>query len=684
MTGNATLESSLDLAGDARIEGSTKIDSSLSVTGATTLENTVAVAGESDLISAARLHSTLSVEGTADIKANTQLGGKLSVTGTTDVVGAAQLGSTLSVGGNVSIKANMYVDGPQMRVPKGALGGRPANSLDHALIYYNNDYKAFEGLAKIGDSGNAAADNVWMPLGGVIDHDQDSFIRAMDASFNDTDTLSFHADDAANARMTLDATSLEYNANHDISAGRVKLNSSLSVAGAANLEDMLKIKANLSVKGATKLDSTATVMGATDLRSTLSVRLDGAFEKDLRMANNTGIFQVAQHNDDNTYGNKYKAGSNVGAIVYDRTLQVHMGLQGNSEIGFNWMPLTGVRDVDGDTTITSESSPGADEDTLTFSAEGEIVATMTSNDFNIDKALSVGAVTNFEEDVTVNANSIMDGTLSVSGTSKINGELTTNNNVVLNGTAANSTTVKGQSTFEQNVTVSEEKTLYAQNFMTETMGHYSQYNAGGEGRASGQLDMYYEEVKIHGDLNIMGQINQSATNVTELYVEDKSIVLGASSSSEVRSNADGTISYEGSNYTTHETAVHESGLKVSGVPDMFTTDADKLAASENKMYEKSLLWNVPGENNTGGTSNLALSCGDDSRKHLEPFWEFKGGQVRITGHTQNDEKEYVSFVFRINTKEQLELVKLTSTNANQVDGETSFKTIAKFGNVVIN
>jgi hypothetical protein len=309
---------------------------------------------------------------------------------------------------------------------------------------------------------------------------------------------------------------------------------------------------------------------------------------------------------------------------------------------------------------------------------------MTSADVNIDQALSVGAATNFEEDVTVNANSIMDGTLSVSGTGKINGELTTNNDVVLNGTAANTMTVKGQSTFEQNVTVEAGKTLYAETFLTETMGHYSQYNAGGEGRASGQLDMFYEEVKIHGDLNIMGQINQSATNVTELYVEDKSIVLGASSSSEVRSNADGTISYEGSNYITTEQSVHESGLKVAGVPDMFTSTADKLAASQNVMYEKSLLWNVPGDNNTGGTSNLALSSGDDSKKHLEPFWEFKGGQVRITGHTQNDEKEYVSFVFRINTKEQLELVKLSSTTANPIDGETSFKTIAKFGNVVIN
>ena len=86
--------------------------------------------------------------------------------------------------------------------------------------------------------------------------------------------------------------------------------------------------------------------------------------------------------------------------------------------------------------------------------------------------------------------------------------------------------------------------------------------------------------------------------------------------------------------------------------------------------------------NTDGTSNLAMTSKDDSKKHLEPFWEFKGGQLRITSHTANDLNEYVSFAFRINSLEQLELVKLQSTDGNTVDSATKFKTIAKFGNVV--
>ena len=679
--GDANMAADLSVNGDVNALGSVSTDSTLSVTGSSTLGAGLSVKGDAQVDGTANIEGVASLGSTLSVAGASVLSSSLSVNGTGTVDGAMTLKSTLSVADDVVMSSNVYITGPEFRVPKGDLAGRPAETLSHGLIYFNEDHKSFQGLAKINNTGNAEEDNQWLPLGGVLDHDQDTFIVAMDADFNDTDTLSFHADDKTKPRLTIDASNLEYNANHALASGKVNLNATLDVKGDANFEAAMKVKGTLSVLDSATVNGSVTAFGAADLRNTLSVKLDAAYEKDIRQANNTGIFQVAQHNDTTTYESKFNAASNVGAIVYDRDLQVHMGLQGaNTNRG--WRPLNGVRDVDGDTIITAESAPGADEDTLTFKAADTIVATMESDKFKIDQALSVGAVTNIEEDLTVNANSVMDGTLSVSGASRVNGELTTNNNVTLNGTSANTLTVKGASTFEQNVTVSSGKTLYAETFLTDTMGHYSDWNGGGEGRAAGQLDMFYENVTIHGDLDIMGQINQSATNITELYVEDKSIVLGASSSSEVRSNSDGTISYTGSNYTTLETSVHESGLKISGVPG-YLPEAQRAGNADNALFEKSLLWNLPGDNNTNGTSNLALYSKNDSLKHLEPFWEFKGGQVRITAHTQDDQKEYVSFAFRINSKEQLELVKLVSTNANPIDGETSFKTIAKFGNVVV-
>ena len=244
------------------------------------------------------------------------------------------------------------------------------------------------------------------------------------------------------------------------------------------------------------------------------------------------------------------------------------------------------------------------------------------------------------------------------------------------------TSILGELGCSNTVRVAEGKNLYAETVLASSLGHYTEYNGSGQGQAAGSLDMFYENVTIHGDLDIMGQINQSATNITELYVEDKSIVLGASSSSEVTSNVDGTYTYTGSNYNTAEIDMHESGLTISGVPGIFTTPAAKAGQASNVQWEKSLMWRVPGEANQEGTSNLAMTSKDDSKKHLEPFWEFKGGQLRITQHTVNDSSEFVSFAFRINANQQLELVKLNSKSGNTIDSAGDFKTIAKFGNVV--
>jgi hypothetical protein len=307
---------------------------------------------------------------------------------------------------------------------------------------------------------------------------------------------------------------------------------------------------------------------------------------------------------------------------------------------------------------------------------------MSNDALKVNEMLSVAKNATFGANATIQADATVYSKLSVGSDAWVNGALTANHQVTLNGLASDTTTVKGSSTFEENVTVNTGKNLYAETILTETMGHYDQWNGTGQGTASGQLDMYYESVKIHGDLDIMGQINQSATSVTELFVEDKSILLGASSTSEVTTNTDGSISYTGSNFTVLEPAMHESGVKINGVPGKYTTTAEQDAQQSNKLWEKSFLWNLPGANNTDGTSNMAMNSKNDAKKHLEPFWEMKGGQLRLTSHTQDDDNEFVSFAFRINSKEQLELVKLKSSAANPIDASTKFKTIAKFGNVV--
>ena len=255
--------------------------------------------------------------------------------------------------------------------------------------------------------------------------------------------------------------------------------------------------------------------------------------------------------------------------------------------------------------------------------------------------------------------------------------------MVLNTTAEKTTTVKGQATFEKQVNIDESASLYAKTILVNTLGNFDSWNGavGGKVVDNSELDMYYNNVTIHGDLEIMGQINQSATEVKELYVEDKSIVLGASSESKVVENSDGSFDYVGSNFITPELDMSDSGITVSGVPGMFDTEEAKAAQSNNYLWEKSLMWRIPGLNNDKGTSNLAQYSKNDELKHLEPFWEFKGGQLRLTSHTANAKNSFVSFAFRINSLEQLELVKLVGPSGPG-DDASDFKTIAKFGNVV--
>ena len=53
--------------------------------------------------------------------------------------------------------------------------------------------------------------------------------------------------------------------------------------------------------------------------------------------------------------------------------------------GTNWIVLNGVQDLDGDTNITAELTPGANDNTIRFNIAGSTVADLTSTRFNAPK-----------------------------------------------------------------------------------------------------------------------------------------------------------------------------------------------------------------------------------------------------------------------------------------------------------
>ena len=67
----------------------------------------------------------------------------------------------------------------------------------------------------------------------------------------------------------------------------------------------------------------------------------------------------------------------VGMIRYNTDTQKFEGYDGN------WIVLTGVYDLDADTYITAELTPGANDDTIRFYALGQLIATITQQQFDV-------------------------------------------------------------------------------------------------------------------------------------------------------------------------------------------------------------------------------------------------------------------------------------------------------------
>uniref|UniRef100_A0A6C0BEN4 Uncharacterized protein n=1 Tax=viral metagenome TaxID=1070528 RepID=A0A6C0BEN4_9ZZZZ len=170
-----------------------------------------------------------------------------------------------------------------------------------------------------------------------------------------------------------------------------------------------------------------------------------------------------------------------------------------------------------------------------------------------------------------------------------------------------------------------------------------------------------DSLKVRGDIYLTGSINTSnilSTTVVQstLKVDDKVIVLATGDSN--TSDTDGTFTND------------KSGIVVNGWPN---GDSNWMYTTENKSF----LWNY---GTTGlpdiGTSNL----------DKEAFWELQGGSFRLTyqknyGTSNTPEMRPLSFGFRINEQEELEIVKYFY-NSNMSPPGMDIRRVARFGRVI--
>ena len=102
------------------------------------------------------------------------------------------------------------------------------------------------------------------------------------------------------------------------------------------------------------------------------------------------------------------------------------------------------------------------------------------------------------------------------------------------------------------------------------------------------------------------------------------------------------------------------GLYINGVPS-------NGIGSTDQRYIKKFTWNF----GSNGTTDLGINY----RAATESFWEIQGGHLRITHCKDSNASRKVSYALRINEYDELEVVKLSTSNNQLVTN----KIIARFG-----
>jgi len=145
-----------------------------------------------------------------------------------------------------------------------------------------------------------------------------------------------------------------------------------------------------------------------------------------------------------------------GQIRYNSTISSFEGYGP----GGAWGSLGGVKDVDQDTYLLTETSAGSDEDTFSFYNANTLTATLTETTFTSKVDVD------FDLTLNVDGNTTLGGTLDVTGTSTFTGDMTAGNidsttldttgNVTVGGTlgVTGAATLSDDLTVQGNLTVS--------------------------------------------------------------------------------------------------------------------------------------------------------------------------------------------------------------------------------------
>jgi len=682
-TSSLSVYGNTEMQGSLSIKGTTTINDTLSVGGVTFLDNELSVKSDVFMSSNLSVYGNTEIEGTLSVKDKVFLTSSLSVFGDTEMEGTLSIKDQVFMSSNLSVAANSYFMGPVMKIPDGPQANRPDTTAPVGSIYFNSNTFRFEGLHDL-PSGN----KTWLPFGGVIDIDSDTYITAEKVNGSDDDTLRFFADDADVPRINMSSTLLSINLPVEMTntlsvQGATTLQSTLSVGDAgyfsstlsvnniAYFNNSVKIENKLSVKDAAIFDSTLSIQndvymssnlsvyGNTEMEGTLSVKDKVFFTSSLSVYGNTEIEGSLSVKGASTLNSSLSVG---GVTFLENALSVKDKVYLTSSLSvFGNTEMEGTLSVKDKVYMTSSLSVyGNTEMEGSLSVKG--VSTLNSS-------LSVGGVTFLENALSVKdkvyltsslsvfGNTEMEGSLSVKGAAYLAGQLNLGDALELNSTlnVVGATTLQNTLSVQNNVTINPAAELFVNTIKDAT-------NKDG----TGTLTIDVETLYLKGNLDVGGTYNTVDISTSTIAVEDKLLILATSSSYDGSQDVDSQVA-DGA--ATNDAA----GIKIAGLPSTADLDETSLSAlASSNVWEKSFKWNL-----NDGMQYVGYlqpdTTNDIAYRDKESFWELKGGAFHLAADKFDDSGNAttVKYGFRINANDELEIIKKT--------GSAASKRVAKFG-----
>ena len=564
--------------------------SNVTITGAFSYSGSGGAAFDSlNVTGDATLNSNLTVTGTATFQSNVQIDEQLAVTGDAALAADATVGGTLGVTSTATFSSNVQVD-EQLAVTGATTLSSTLGVTSTAT--FSSNVQVDEQLAVTGDAALAANATVGGTLGVTSTATFSSNVQ-VDEQLAVTGAAALASDATVGGTLGVTDTAT-FSSN-------VQVNDKLGVTGTATFSSNvtgtdMDLSGDLSVGGNVAIGSLATPTYSLDITGTDAILVP--------------VGTTAQ-----------RPAGEAGLIRYNSTLTLFEGYSSGS-----WSSLGGVRDVDGDTYIITETSAGNDDDAIMFYTAGSETMRLTTAG-----ALCVGATSataGYVVDIT--------GSERVSSNLLVLGDLLANTNGRM--ATFHDATIEGALNVTGNFDLSG--SLIADNITT-----------------TGTLTLSATTISLDGDVDITGTLN--TVNTSNVTVEDKVVILASTGDSNAW-REDGALN-------------SESGIVIEGVPNGFQN-----SDSNAQYYEKSILWNYGSTGVEGLASNLTFD--EDAR------WEMKGGAFWITRYDgsnygmdftdgSNVDVTSISYAFRINSDSELEIVKVQGDAAGALTGTV----IARWG-----